>query len=113
MSDEADGKDRFGNHEGGPPKILWLAVALSPLVLIAMLIAGGSGRGGGGTASVVICYFVNPVVSVVGCYRMLGGPGRDKATHIFLGVLLGLMIAPVNFFLGAFAGCACSGVSIP
>jgi hypothetical protein len=89
------------------PRIVWLLVALSPTILI-MLIMGNGASHSGTTALKVVFFGVNPLLSFVGCYGLFNKSGASKAIPIVAGIFLGAFIAALNICIGFLVGCALS-----
>ncbi len=102
------------NDPNQPPKleesesrIGFLFLAFSPIAIICLAIPAGFHPSS--NAMSWILYGVNPVMSVFACMKMFDRPSTDSVTKIGGGIVFGLGIAVINFFVGILAGCACSG----
>ena len=107
MSDE-DLPKRIPDKRHSPgAKLSWLIVALFPAALILLVVGSSVSPGGKDSGFSFIVFFLNPIVSCIGCCGLAYSPERGKAVWIPLGIVLGLSFAVLNFVIGAFAGCLC------
>jgi hypothetical protein len=93
----------------GPPKIIWLFLALCPAAAIAFQTA----KNASDSNMQVIAFMLNPAVAIFCTYFLLRRDnGGVTAGRIVGAIMLGGFIAVLNILGGMFAGCALGGFRI-
>ncbi len=107
MNNETPQSNEPGGSNKPLPKAIWLLLALTPAVII--MLAVGSGHGGGSGDTMFVTFWLNPAVACIGCYGLLNRPDRTKVIPIVGGLFLGALFALFNIMVGVFCGCAFGG----
>jgi hypothetical protein len=90
----------------GPPKIVWLFLALCPAAAIAF----GTAKHAPDSTMQIVTFLLNPAVTIFCTYFLLRREdGGVTAGRIVGSVMLGGFIAVLNMLGGMFAGCAIGG----